>query len=168
MVSITHVHDTSVRTAPNLDKSRAISHLVNIDPTWHTSRSHKSRCYDVGANRTLGVTHIYLPKTDLSRLTLLAPRRMCGNADLLNAHGGCGRWIEHDYRNRKVRRKHVELLRLADIDGILTRVVADTHASAHTQQFGNRHMIRSCGEQSSASRCCRIGLGLAGRVQTRE
>ena len=116
----------------------------------------------------LGVTHIYLPKTDLSRLALLAPRRMCGNADLLNAHGGCGRWIEHDYRNRKVRRKHVELLRLADIDGILTRVVADTHASAHTQQFGNRHMIRSCGEQSSASRCCRIGLGLAGRVQTRE
>ena len=66
---------------------------------------------------------------------------MCGNAYFLNAHGGCGRWLEHDYRNRKVERKHVEFLRLADIDGALTRVVADAHASAHTQQFANRHVI---------------------------
>ena len=66
---------------------------------------------------------------------------MCGNAYILNAHGGCGRWLEHDYRNRKVGRKHVEFLRLADIDGALTRVFADAHASAHTQQFGNRHVV---------------------------
>ena len=51
------------------------------------------------------------------------------------------RWLEHDYRNRKVGREHLELLRLADIDGVLTRVVADAHASAHTQQFGNRHIV---------------------------
>ena len=40
---------------------------------------------------------------------------MGGNAYILNAHGGCGRWLEHDYRNREVGRKHVEFLRLADI-----------------------------------------------------
>ena len=33
---------------------------------------------------------------------------MCGNAYILNAHGGCGRWLEHDYRNRKVRREDME------------------------------------------------------------
>ena len=43
---------------------------------------------------THGVTNLYLPKTVLSRLALLAPRRLGGNADLLNAYGGCGRWIE--------------------------------------------------------------------------
>ena len=125
-----------------------------------------------GHIHTLGVQHMCLPKTDLLRLALLAPRRLRDIADTDNAHGwwvwSVDNWIEHDHRNRKLRRQHVELLRLADIDGVLTRVVADAHASAHTQQFGNRHMIRSCGEQSSASRCCRISLGLAGRVQARD
>jgi hypothetical protein len=98
-----------------------------------------------GHIHTLGVQHMCLPKTDLLRLALLAPRRLRDIADTDNAHGwwvwSVDNWIEHDHRNRKLRRQHVELLRLADIDGVLTRVVADAHASAHTQQFANRHVV---------------------------
>jgi|EP00966_Prymnesium_polylepis_P262113 hypothetical protein len=40
---------------------------------------------------------------DLLRLTFLTSRRRRRIANLLNAHGRRGRWIEHDYRNRKLR-----------------------------------------------------------------
>ena len=44
------VHDISVNIAPHLTKSRPISHLVDIDPTRHISRSHKTQFYDAIAS----------------------------------------------------------------------------------------------------------------------
>ena len=49
----------------------------------------------VAAGERVSWCHASLFTEDLSRHTLLAPRQMCGDADTLNAHGGCGhqqRW----------------------------------------------------------------------------
>ena len=44
------MHDILVNIAPHLTKSRPISHLVDIDPTRHISRSHKTQFYDAIAS----------------------------------------------------------------------------------------------------------------------
>ena len=44
------MHDILVNIAPHLTKSRPISHLVDIDPTQHISRSQKTHFYDVRAS----------------------------------------------------------------------------------------------------------------------
>ena len=91
------------------------------------------------------------------------------SAYLLNAHGRRGRWIEHDYRKRKLRRKHVELLRLANIDCILTRVVADKHGSARGDG-GFAGLSRRGWPRELTGRCAlraRARRGRGGALRTR-
>ena len=64
------MHDISVNVAPHLTKSRPISHLVDIYPTQHISRSQKTHFYDVRASPK-GFSPVLL----LTDITHTAPAR---------------------------------------------------------------------------------------------
>ena len=68
------------------------------------------------------------------RIAEIFSMRMVGVADGLNTNTA----LEHKYRNRKIRGKHVELLRFAHINGVLTRVVM---VHIHPQKLANRHIV---------------------------
>ena len=64
------MHVVSVHIALHLAKSRAISHLVDIDPDRHMSRSHKTHFDEVRARHT-GFSPVLL----LTDITHTAPAK---------------------------------------------------------------------------------------------